>query len=153
MQDRPQGPWRLGGGHGPMHRYYDEKLFDMALNEEDVIRKYGVPDGSGVVQPDLRTSEDFVKAGFNVHLFGPGDGECSDDEAADGRPIERVGECTLCRWLEVAGFSLGSIVQRWWDRQPPACRDSHEDRSRAGTRAPLICSFALRGNYRRMVPM
>ena len=110
-----------------MHRYYDEKLFDMTLNEEDVIRKYGVRDDSDVPQPDLRTSEDFVKAGFSVHLYGPGDGDCSDDEGGDGRSVERVSERMFCRWLEVAGFSLGSIVQRWWDRQPPAPRGSLDE--------------------------
>ena len=61
-----------------MHRYYDPRLFDMALKEEDVIDLYGVRDSSGVPQPELLTSEDFVNAGFNVHLYGPGDGECDE---------------------------------------------------------------------------
>ena len=121
------GPWRLGGGHGPMHRYYDERLFDMALNEEDVVRKYGVRDGAGVPQPDLSTSEDFARAGFSVHLFGPGDGEFHDEHGCATGSVQCVSERMFCRWLEVAGFSLGSILHRWWDRQPPAPRDSCDE--------------------------
>ena len=62
----------------------------MALNEEDVVRKYGVRDGAGVPQPDLLTSEDFARAGFGVHLFGLGDGEFHDEHGCDTGSVQRV---------------------------------------------------------------
>ena len=110
-----------------MHRYYDPRLFDMALKEEDVINLYGVRDSSGVPQPELLTSEDFVNAGFNVHLYGPGDGECEDGNDVSGNVTrDTISQQIFTKWLEVAGFSLGSVVQRWWEREPPIARGSIE---------------------------
>ena len=37
----------------------------------------------------------------------------------------------FCRWLEVAGLSLGSVVQRWWEREPPVDPGSLTDGKRS----------------------
>ena len=84
-------------------------------------------DSRGVPQPELLTSEDFVNAGFNVHLYGPGDGECDDGNDVSGNGTrDTISQQIFTRWLEVAGFSLGSVVQRWSERGPPIARGSIE---------------------------
>ena len=61
---------------------------------------------------DLRSAEQFAKAGFEVRFVD----EEPQELAADGKTSKQflVEPATFDRWLEVADTKVGVLVQRWW---------------------------------------
>ena len=61
------GPWRLDGSRGPMHKWYDNRLFD-AMGYEDIAAKIASKDNAD--QPmDIRTGAGLMQAGFDLSLI------------------------------------------------------------------------------------
>ena len=74
------GPYRLDGSEGPMHKYYDPRLFDMR-SESELKEELAPKDGSGQAM-DVRTGAGLLEAGFDVRLIGEAGEEASGAEAA-----------------------------------------------------------------------
>ena len=56
------GRWRLDGEVGPMHKWYDPKLFDI-MSHDDVLSKYAARDRvTGVPMDVARTADDLARA-------------------------------------------------------------------------------------------
>ena len=115
------GRWRVSdGAEGPMHKWYDPRLFDLLSREEIMAQR--ATTSSGEVLPDARTCDELRATELDVRLFGsePGAGpDCGGgDAAADGD--QEVEEDVFCRWLERAEFTLGGLVARWWVRLAPS---------------------------------
>ena len=116
------GHWRLDGEEGPMHRYYDKRLFHVPSVEE-ILEEYA-PQGEEALDLEANTAEGLLRAGFDVGGVG---GDEEDDRDASGG--EDVGGCeedrivekeTFDRWLTLTGQDLGDVVQKWWCELPPA---------------------------------
>jgi hypothetical protein len=75
------GDWRQNGEIGPMHKYYDPRVFD-GLTEEQIKAEFGKPGDPETVEEGLRTmgeggmctADDLEKLGFDVRDVGPGEG-------------------------------------------------------------------------------
>ena len=80
------GRWRLDGALGPMHKWYDPRLFDM-LSEEEVLWSHAPKrwqgglieadeaeelrrQGESVESVDVRTAEEMLAAGLDVRVLG-----------------------------------------------------------------------------------
>jgi len=124
------GPWRGGGVLGPMHKWYDPRLFDV-LDEEQVRATHApkvwrgelvseariaslTAEGETVDAVDARTAAELEAAGFAVRVDGE-DVEANTDEGASAIEIEQD---VFRRWLEVREFRLGSALGAWWANAP-----------------------------------
>ena len=92
------GPWRLDGSVGPMHKWYDGKLFD-SMEPHEVTNAYAARDASGC-PVDIRTAEGLSAAGFDVRLLGDGafDEDVGSVSHADAVVVDAR---TFFRWLEM----------------------------------------------------
>jgi len=108
--------WGLDGEAGPMHRYYDRRLFHLPSVEE-ILEEYA-PD------KEVNTAEGLVSVGFDVAALD----EDEEEEAvgadpADGAMTEQSGaidKAVFDQWLTLGGLELGGVVQKWWSEMPPA---------------------------------
>ena len=106
------GHWRLSGVEGPMHKYYDPRLFDL-MSEQDIFAERAVAsDGSSL--PSAATGEALALSGVDVRFFGADSQDGQDSGGVDAG----VDEATFRRWLEASCFRLGSAIARWWVRLP-----------------------------------
>ena len=121
------GRWRLDNSIGPMHQWYDPKLFDV-LSEAEMRKRYapkvwqgevlGSEDIGKVVDPkhvehaDARTAAELLGAGLHVNFVdGPGGirGQGEGEEAPD-----EVGKEAFCTWMTLSEPPLGNALGRWW---------------------------------------
>ena len=73
------GPWREGEPPGPMHKYYDPRLFDV-LDEEAVRMQFAPRDAAGESQ-DACSAGQLLESGFKVQFVGgQGGGDAADVE-------------------------------------------------------------------------
>ena len=92
--------WRLDNLLGPMHQYYDPKLYDF-LTYEQVMNEHAARDRvTGVPMDVARTDDDLLRIGLDVRVFGP---EADAEEApaaasASALAPAEVDEETFCRW-------------------------------------------------------
>ena len=115
------GRWRLDGKEGPMHKYYDKRLFRV-VSETDILQQYA-PKGVDGSLEELRTEAELAAAGFDFGSLGAGEDDELDDGAADEEAFTEeldVDTDLFTRWMTVAGMSLGDVVQRWWADLEPA---------------------------------
>ena len=106
------GRWRLDAQEGPMHKYYDPRLFDVLSFEE--INASLAPKDSLTGQPrDCREASDFVEAGFDVRFLDGDAAEEADDVEAGALAVS-----AFVRWMECCDFQVGSCVARWWVHCP-----------------------------------
>ena len=107
------GPWRLDGSSGPMHKWYDPRLFEM-LSEDEIKEAYAPKSPDGKFR-DVRTGADLAEACFDVRLIG---GQQADDmPEGGGEPREdeaEVDESVFCRWVQWSACRRGEAVGRWW---------------------------------------
>jgi len=80
------GWWRPEGAEGPMHKYYDRRMFDMLETEEQVLAQYA-PKGVDGNPENVKTFAGLVESGFDVAYVGPED---ADGGVAGG--VEGEGE-------------------------------------------------------------
>ena len=110
------GPWREGEPPGPMHKYYDPRLFDV-LDEEAVRMQFAPRDAAGESQ-DACSAGQLLESGFKVQFVGgQGGGDAADVEEGAEEQEEFVDEYAFAGWLELAACPLGSAVSQWWMRQ------------------------------------
>ena len=115
------GRWHAGGAVGPMHKYYDPRLFDV-LSEEEVRWQYAPKlwegeyvdhgraqqlrkEGRHVECVDARTAEELLTAGVDVPVVGSlgvGDAGGNEVEAAEGISRE-----LFSKWLELREMRYG----------------------------------------------
>ena len=63
------GHWRLDGSVGPMHKWYDPRLFDL-LSHTDIMAQRAVSlDGTAL--PEARTGAELASAGLDVRFSEP----------------------------------------------------------------------------------
>ena len=78
----------MEGSVGPMHKWYDSRLFD-AMGYEDIAAKLASKDGAD--QPiDIRTGAELMEAGFDVRLIGDAEEELVGQGAAEAPRISAV---------------------------------------------------------------
>ena len=112
------GPWRMDESVGPMHQWYDPRLFDIS-SAAQIKRDYAQkgPDGQPM---DALTAADLAEVGLDLRFVGPG----SDDPEgeAEGQVPDEVDEDTFCQWLSAESLSLGTLVAKWWAALEPEPR-------------------------------
>jgi hypothetical protein len=115
------GRWLDGEPDGPMHKFYQEGLFDV-LSKDELYQEHG---------EDARTVEQLLAAGVDVRLVGEVDvGAASAGDGCVGG--EAVRQDVFCNWLELREMPIGSAAAAWWLEQPASsegCVDSlrHSD--------------------------
>ena len=128
--------YREGRG-GPMHRWYDPRLFDV-LGEREVLESYAprVLDGEvvsaeraqellaqgqggalGAPMREVRDEAELAAAGFDVRY------PCAFDEARaigerGGDLGEEVAMAVFMQWVELRDLRLGEAVAQWWVALP-----------------------------------
>ena len=128
------GRWHAGGAVGPMHKYYDPRLFDV-LSEEEVRWQYAPKlwegeyvdhgraqqlrkEGRHVECVDARTAEELLTAGVDVRVVGSlGVGDAGGNEVVAAEVISRE---LFSKWLELREMRYGNAVARWWCCLPAA---------------------------------
>ncbi len=113
------GRWRLDGEVGPMHRYYDKRLFHLPT-EAEILHQYA-PEKE---LEEVNTAEGLARVGFDVaDLEGDaedGEAEADFDDATSREKHRAVDAGAFDDWLTFGGFDLGDVVQKWWAVLPPA---------------------------------
>ena len=132
------GRWRMETSLGPMHKYYDPRLYDI-LSEEDVLLQHAPQKHQGVLVNheksqelrsagqlvegiDVRTPAEFLEAGFDLRTVSPV-GESSDEPGYCGGD-EVVNVDLFCKWLELREMCIGTSVGKWWSRLAPCSEGS-----------------------------
>jgi hypothetical protein len=95
------GRWHMGEADGPMHKYYDKRLFHL-MSEAEVLAEYA-PTGADGNPTDVTTADGLLAAGFDVSFYGPG-------IEAEEEPAEEEG----CEGGEESGWA-GSRVKTVWN--------------------------------------
>jgi len=114
------GPWRLDGSEGPMHKWYDPRLFDLLSREEVVAQRATTADGEVLL--NARTGEELLRLGLDARFFGDegeqpaANGGLTGAEDADLEVEENV----FRRWLERGEFVLGGHGARRKLRRTPS---------------------------------
>jgi len=139
------GPWRgSSGALGPMHKWYDPRLFD--LLSEDEVRRTHAPkvwrgelvtgtreaelraEGFEPEAVDVRTAAEMEACGFAVRMVGAAP---STEAAPERDTVSAIDHDVFAKWLEVREFRLGQTVAEWWTQLPPgaspAFRVEHDD--------------------------
>ena len=110
------GAWRLNEPEGPMHKYYDQRRFDL-LAEDAVLSEFA-PRGVGECPEDVSTADGLLAAGFDVRYVG-GDDDAEVAGSGDDQEPAVVDAMQFSRWLELGGMRIGSVVAKWWAEQAP----------------------------------
>jgi len=143
------GPWRLDDSVGPMHQYYDPKLFDV-FDEADMRRRYAPQEWQGdivdaeeaeelrakgyaVEGVDITQVGHMMDVGMNVTFVGaPGELGASPDEVMD-----RIPDDAFETWLGLSGPPLGSALGKWWAALPSSPEGDIEALKFRGDDTPL----------------
>ena len=109
------GRWRLDGEEGPMHRYYDKRLFHLPSVEE-VLQQY-----AGFEKVD--TADGLTAVGFDVAPVEVGDeGEGDESGPEDGAAAEErsaIDKVVFDKWFS---FQLVPIhLDAEQSQTPPPC--------------------------------
>ena len=102
-----------------MHKWYDPRRFDLRSREE-IMEVLSVPPERQEPLVAAKTGEELLLAGVDVRSFGSElDAELgAADGLGDADMQMLVEDEVFCRWVETAGFALGSVVSKWWLRHP-----------------------------------
>ena len=125
------GRWRDDEVEGPMHKWYDPKLFDVELSEQEVRWKYAPKvwrgelvtneraeelrnSGNTVEAVDVRTPAELQAAGFTVRIA---DGGSLFDDTTGEQDASLESEVDLDvfrRWIELSEMPYGDALGRWY---------------------------------------
>ena len=112
------GEWGPEGRRGPMHKYYDQGLFDLPAGrggsvEEDerLLREWY---GEDLARPSDEGPEGLRRVGMDVREVG--EVRASGDEVS-AIAAEIVDGQVFARWLGLAPLAIGAQLGAWWASQ------------------------------------
>ena len=101
-----------------MHKWYDQRLFAVRSRDE-ILTELATPEGCDEPLLEAKTGAQLLLAGVDVRMFGEepdGDAAVNSGDGLADVQME-VEDEVFCRWVETAGFALGSLVAKWWVRE------------------------------------